>query len=71
MALMGIEAARQGQGVVLTSALLVEEELANGSLVEPFSCRLALDVGYYVVHRRGADLPPAARQLAQWLLSNS
>jgi len=71
MSLLGIEAARRGQGVVLTSALLVEDELAQGSLVEPFPCRLALDAGYYVVHRRGANLPPAARQMLQWLLTDA
>jgi LysR family glycine cleavage system transcriptional activator len=70
MALLAIAAARQGRGVVLTSALLVQDELAQGALVEPFPCRLALTNGYYLVHRRGADLPPAARQLAQWLLSD-
>jgi LysR family glycine cleavage system transcriptional activator len=69
LSLIGIEAARRGEGVVLTSALLVEDELEKGSLIEPFAARLPLTVGYYVVHPRGVALHPAAQHVAQWLLS--
>lgn len=69
LSLIGIEAARRGEGVVLTSALLVEDELEKASLIEPFAARLPLTVGYYVVHLRGVALHPAARQVARWLLS--
>jgi LysR family glycine cleavage system transcriptional activator len=69
LSLIGIEAARRGEGVVLTSALLVEDELEKGSLIEPFAARLPLKVGYYVVHPRGVSLHPAAQHVAQWLLS--
>lgn len=71
MSLVAIEAARQGQGVVLTSALLVEEEVAAGTLVEPFPFRLPLAHAYYVVHQRGMALHPAARAVADWLLTIS
>lgn len=69
LSLIGIEAARRGEGVVLTSALLVEDELEKGALIEPFTARLPLEAGYYVVHPRGVALHPAARHVAQWLLS--
>lgn len=69
LSLIGIEAARRGEGVVLTSALLVEDELEKGSLIEPFGAYLPLTAGYYVVHPRGVALHPAAQHVAQWLLS--
>ena len=69
LSLIGIEAARRGEGVVLTSALLVEDEVEKGSLIEPFSARLPLANGYYVVHPRGVALRPAAQHVAQWLLA--
>ncbi len=67
--LLGIEAARYGQGAVLSSAILVEQELRDGTLCEPFEGRLPLDKGYHVVHRKGAVLRPAAQALLDWLLS--
>lgn len=67
-ALVAIESARQGQGIMLGSALLVEEELASGALIEPFAQRLPLNKGFYVVHRRAAPLRPAAQALKDWLI---
>lgn len=66
--LLAIEAARYGQGAVLSSAILVEAELREGTLCEPFPGRLPLAKGYYVVHRSGAVLRPAAQALKDWLL---
>lgn len=66
--MLAIETARHGQGVVLSSAILTEVELRDGVLCEPFDLRLPLDRGYYVVHRKGAALRPAALALKQWLL---
>lgn len=69
MALVAIDAARQGQGVVLTSRLLTEEEVGTGSLIEPFACRLPLTQAFYVVHPAQVVLHPAAQQVADWLLA--
>jgi LysR family glycine cleavage system transcriptional activator len=69
--LMAIEAARLGQGVVLTSALLTEEEMAVGTLVEPFAHRLPLASGYYVVHHRKWPLGPAAEAVREWLVEET
>ena len=69
LSLLAIEAARQGQGVVLSSALLTEDEVEHGTLFEPFPCRLPLSHAYYVVHHRGTVLRPAAQALKEWLLS--
>jgi LysR family glycine cleavage system transcriptional activator len=65
--LIAIEAAVRGQGVVLTSALLTQAEVANGSLIEPFDLALPLTSGYYVVHPRSAELQAGARTLKTWL----
>ncbi|MFC5771869.1 LysR substrate-binding domain-containing protein [Thauera sinica] len=69
--LTAIEAARQGQGVVMTSPHLVEAEVAAGSLVEPFAHALPLSQGYYVVHHRRLPLRPAAAAVRQWLIDEA
>ncbi|CAM2157994.1 LysR substrate-binding domain-containing protein [Paraburkholderia tropica] len=66
--LMAIDAALRNQGIVLTSALLVEDELANGSLVEPFVFALALRTAYYLVHPRAEAAVPAVETLKEWFL---
>jgi LysR family glycine cleavage system transcriptional activator len=68
---VAIEAASRDQGLLLTSSLLTEEEVADGSLIEPFSDRLQLHKGYYVVHPLGATLRPAVLALKQWLLAEA
>lgn len=65
--MLAIEAARHGQGAVLSSAVLTEAEIRDGSLCEPFACTLPLPKGYYVVHHRQAALRPAAVALRDWL----
>lgn len=53
-ALLSIEAARRHQGVILANALLVQEELRLGELIEPFPLSLPLEKNYYLVHRNNA-----------------
>ncbi|MEY2632289.1 MAG: hypothetical protein RIR00_943 [Pseudomonadota bacterium] len=67
-ALMAIEAARQGHGVVLTSPYLTEAEVARGELIEPVPGCLPLENGYYVVHHHQQTPSPAAQQVRNWLL---
>ncbi|WP_245600961.1 LysR substrate-binding domain-containing protein [Marinobacterium jannaschii] len=67
-AMLAIDAAKRGQGVVLSNPLLVQEELKSGELVEPFPHRLSLNKGYYLVHPNLHDLSPSARILKDWLL---
>ena len=66
--LLAIEAARYGQGAVLSSAILTEAEMRDGALCEPFERRLPVTKGYYVVHHKGTPLRPAALALKNWLL---
>lgn len=69
--LVAIEAASRHQGLLLTSSLLTEEEVGDGSLIEPFTDRLQLNKGYYVVHPMGATLRPAVQALKQWLIEEA
>lgn len=71
-ALMAIEAAKLGQGVVMTSPLLTEGELAEGTLIELFKgYYLPLTDGYYVVHHSKLFLRPAGRLVKQWLIDEA
>lgn len=70
-ALMAIEAAKQGQGVVMTSPLLVEEDVATSMLVEPFGHRLTVNNGYYLVHPKKVPLRPSALVFKGWLIEDA
>jgi LysR family glycine cleavage system transcriptional activator len=65
--LIAIEAAVREQGVVLTSPMLTEGEIASGALVEPFDRPLRLKSAYFVVHPP-VELRPCALMLKEWLL---
>lgn len=69
--MLAIEAARHGQGVVLSSPLLVEQELRDGTLCEPLPLRMPVDKGYYLVAPRHTRLRPAAAALRDWLLATA
>jgi LysR family transcriptional regulator, glycine cleavage system transcriptional activator len=69
--LMAIEAARHDQGVVLTSAVLTEEEVASGVLIEPFSQRLPLTKGFYLVQPKSSSTRPAVQALKDWLIKEA
>lgn len=64
--LMAIEGAVRAQGVVLTSPVLLEAELARGELVEPFDSALPLSAGYYLVHPKTAELQQGVQSLKAW-----
>lgn len=69
--LMAIEAARHDQGVVLTSPVLTEEEVSSGALIEPFTQRLSLTKGFYVVQPRLSTSRPAVQALKDWLIAEA
>lgn len=69
--LIAIEAAKQGQGVVMACPFLVDEEIAQGVLIEPFEHCLLLPIGYYVVHHRKLAIRPAAQALKDWLIGEA
>lgn len=65
---MAIDAARRGQGLVLTSPWLVEDDVQRGSLIQLFSHALGTGKGYYLVSSKDRPLGAAARQLRDWLI---
>lgn len=69
--LIAIEAAVREQGVVLTSALLTQSEIASGALIEPFKLALPLTSGYYLVHPRTAELRTNATTLKTWFIETA
>ncbi len=69
--LMAIEAAVHGQGVLITSALLVEAEVAAGTLIEPFDAHLPLEKAFYIVHVGGANPREPVRLFRDWLLAEA
>lgn len=70
-ALIAIEAAKLGQGIVLTSPLLTEAERMDGVLIEPFGGYLRTANDYYVVHNGKLPLRPAAALVKQWLVDEA
>jgi len=57
-----------GQGIGLGSALLVEKELKQGSLVAPFHSKISPEIGYYLLYRDGALRNPAVATFRQFVL---
>ena len=66
-----IEAARRGQGFVIAGPMLLEDEISEKSLVEPFGLCLPVNAGYFVVHPSGSALNPATENLKAWLISEA
>lgn len=66
--ILALEAAQRGQGVVLSSRLLVEDALGGGRLLQPFPGQLRLPRAYYLVHPRSSVLSPAVQRFRDWLI---
>jgi LysR family glycine cleavage system transcriptional activator len=62
-----LRAAIQGQGICLSSYLLVESELQSNRLVRPFDVELELSEGYYVLTDRRSDDRPAIAWFRDWI----
>lgn len=65
---LAISAARQGMGLYVATAALVEEDLKSGALVALRDPK-DQDPGYYVVTPAGPQ-KPAVRQFVRWLRTN-
>lgn len=65
---LAIDAAKQSMGIVLTSPLLVQKEIRDGSLIEPFARRIELSRRYYLVHPVGAKLSRPSLLFKAWLI---
>jgi len=69
MASMAIQAAVEGHGVALVSAVLVEDDLAAGRLVKPFCLRTPVKFCYYLVCPLAAVARPTVAAFRAWLLA--
>lgn len=62
-----VQAAIQGEGVVLGRSALVADDLKAGRLVKPFSVSLPADLAYYVVYPPQTSQRPKVRAFRDWL----
>jgi LysR family glycine cleavage system transcriptional activator len=62
-----VQAAIQGEGVVLGRSALVADDLRAGRLVRPFSMSLPADLAYYLVYPAQAAQRPKVRAFRDWL----
>jgi LysR family transcriptional regulator, glycine cleavage system transcriptional activator len=65
---LAVQAAVQGDGVVLGRSALVADDLRAGRLVKPFTLSLPSDLAYYVVYPIQTAERPKIRAFCDWLL---
>jgi LysR family glycine cleavage system transcriptional activator len=70
-AVLALEAAIEGQGVVLTLRNLAAADLAAGRLVTPFPLSIPLDFAYYVVCPESIADRPKIAAFREWLLEEA
>lgn len=68
-ATFAVEAAVQGEGVLLGRSALVSADLAAGRLVRPFELTLKSAASYYVVYPEGALRHKKIRAFRDWLFA--
>ncbi|MCY1396608.1 Glycine cleavage system transcriptional activator [compost metagenome] len=68
---LAIDAARRGQGLVLTSPWLIEEDLGSGRLVQLFEHSLITGKGYYVVYGTDKPLSAGGKALYEWFFHDA
>ena len=66
---MVLEAARQGQGVALGWAVLVDPFLADGSLIRPVQSSIQTDFGYYLLISEQSQNDEVVHKLGEWIQS--
>ena len=64
-----IEAAINGQGVLLGRSVVVVEDLATGRLTQPFALELPVRPAYYLVYPRAALRRSPVARLRDWMQS--
>jgi LysR family glycine cleavage system transcriptional activator len=71
MILMTLQAAIDGLGVALGRTSYVQDDIAKGRLVVPFTIALPADAGFYLVSPEGRTDPPKMRAFRQWLKASA
>ena len=62
-----LEAAAQGLGLAMGRSPMVDDRLANGTLVAPFGMASLSPTSFYLCQPKGLELSAAARRTAAWL----
>jgi len=70
-AILAIQAALEGQGVVLTRGELVERELETGQLVRPFDITMPAEYACYFVCPEATFDQPKVRAFREWLVEET
>jgi LysR family glycine cleavage system transcriptional activator len=68
---MAIDAAIDGQGIVLARTTLAATDLLNGRLVRPFANELRLSKVYWIVCPKATTALPKIRTFRNWLLQEA
>ncbi|TDO98761.1 transcriptional regulator GcvA [Marinomonas balearica] len=68
---LALDAAADGQGIVLGVKQLAEKELQSGRLVIPFGPEVALGYSYYIVSLKETQNEPSIRAFREWLTNES
>lgn len=68
---LAINAAVNGQGVVLSMKVLASDDLAAGRLVEPFEIGLPLEYAYYLITLEEFSDHPHTAAFRDWLLAEA
>jgi LysR family transcriptional regulator, glycine cleavage system transcriptional activator len=66
-----VQAAIQGEGVVLGRSALIADDLATGRLVRPFSVRLPAGLAYYIAYPVRALQRRKVKAFRDWLLDEA
>jgi LysR family glycine cleavage system transcriptional activator len=66
---LALQAAIQGEGVVLGSSVLADDDIAAGKLVRPFAFSLPADLAYYIAYPPKAVGKPKVKAFRDWLLA--
>ncbi len=64
---MALSAAAAGQGVVMGHKILVESDVRDGRLYEPFDLRVKAPKGFYYIENPNRPRSEAARAFVEWL----
>ena len=66
-----LDAARNGQGVALSRASLVKDEIERGVLIKPFETELESNFSYYLVMPERSVRNPAVERFCEWIKSET
>ena len=70
-AVLGLEAAIDGVGVVLSYPALASLDIARGRLVAPFELQVPVEFAYYAVSAEAAQVSPRVTAFRTWLLEEA